>query len=132
MPDDNVATIRRLYDALEARDASVIQEVFAPDATIWQSPELPWGGDYEGHDGVFSFFLTLVEHIESEVTTESLFAAGDHVVQTGRTRGNVRANGASFDIPEVHVWELRDGKIVRYQSYIDTPAMLEALRRLQP
>jgi hypothetical protein len=30
MPDDNVATIRRLYDALEARDASVIQEVFAP------------------------------------------------------------------------------------------------------
>ena len=64
MPDDNVATIRRLYDALQARDASVIQEVFAPDATIWQSPELPWGGDYEGHDGVFTFFLTLVEHIE--------------------------------------------------------------------
>jgi SnoaL-like domain len=81
---------------------------------------------------VFTFFLTLVEHIESEVTTESLFAAGDHVVQTGRTRGTVRANGASFDIPEVHVWELRDGKIVQYQSYIDTPAMLEALRRLQP
>ena len=51
------------------------------------------------------------------------------VVQTGRTRGTVRANGASFDIPEVHVWELRDGKVVRYQVYIDTPAMLDALRR---
>ena len=129
MPDDNVATIRRLYDALSARDASVIQELFAPDATIWQSPELPWGGEYEGHDGVFTFFLSLVEHIESQVTTEALFAAGDHVVQTGRTRGTVRANGAPFDIPEVHVWELRDGRIVRYQSYIDTPAMLAALSR---
>jgi ketosteroid isomerase-like protein len=43
MPDDNVATIRRLYDALMARDAIVIQEIFAPDATISQSPELPWG-----------------------------------------------------------------------------------------
>jgi ketosteroid isomerase-like protein len=41
MPDDNVATIRRLYAALGARDANVIQEVFAPDAVIWQSPELP-------------------------------------------------------------------------------------------
>ena len=66
---------------------------------------------------MFTFFLTLVEHIESQVTTESLFAAGDHVVQTGRTRGTVKANGASFDIPEVHVWELRDGKVVRYQAY---------------
>jgi ketosteroid isomerase-like protein len=129
MPDDNVATIERVYHALAARDASAIQEVFAPDVTIRQSPELPWGGDYEGLDGAFTFFLTLVEHIESQVTTESLFAAGDHVVQTGRTRGTVRANGASFDIPEVHVWELRDGKVVRYQVYIDSPAMLEALRR---
>ena len=129
MPDNNVATIRRLYDALSARDANVIQELFVPDATIWQSPQLPWGGEYEGHDGVFTFFVALVEHIESQVTTESLFAAGDHVVQTGRTRGTVRANGAPFDIPEVHVWELRDGRIVRFQLYIDTPAMLAALSR---
>lgn len=129
MPDDNVPTIERVYQALAARDANVIREVFAPDVTIRQSPELPWGGDYEGIDGAFTFFLTLVEHIESQVTTESLFASGDHVVQTGRTRGTVRANGASFDIPEVHVWELRDGKVVRYQVYIDTPAMLDALGR---
>jgi uncharacterized protein len=39
----------------------------------------------------------------------------------------VLENGASFDIPEVHVWELRDGKIVRFQVYIDTPAMLDVL-----
>jgi hypothetical protein len=129
MPDDNIDAIRRVYDALASRDASAIQEVFAPDVTIRQSPELPWGGDYEGLDGAFTFFLTLVEHIESQVTTDSLFAADDHVVQTGRTRGTVRANGASFDIPEVHVWELRDGKVVRYQVYIDTPAMLDALGR---
>jgi ketosteroid isomerase-like protein len=129
MGHENIDTIRRVYEAMKARDADVMQRLFADDISVWQSPELPWGGEYEGHDGVFTFFLTLVEHIESQVTTESLFAAGDHVVQTGRTRGAVRANGASFDIPEVHVWELRDGKVVRYQSYIDTPAMLEALNQ---
>ena len=48
MPDNNVATIRRLYDALSARDANVIQELFAPDAMIWQSPQLPWGGEPRG------------------------------------------------------------------------------------
>jgi uncharacterized protein len=126
--DDNLATIKRVYDALTTRNMDVIQELFAPDIAIWQSPELPWGGDYHGHDGTFTFFLKLIEHIESRVTTESLFAAGDHVVQTGRTRGKTVANGAAFDVPEVHVWELRDGKVIRFTVYIDTPAMLAALR----
>jgi uncharacterized protein len=125
---DNIATIQRVYDAFKTRDANVFQELFAPDIKIWQSPELPWGGEYEGHDGAFTFLLKLVEHSESQVTTESMFAAGDHVVQTGRTRGKVLANGATFDVPEVHVWELRDGKVVRFQVYIDTPAMVAALR----
>jgi uncharacterized protein len=127
MADENIAIIQRVYDAMKNRDATVMQELFAEDVVVRQSPEVPWGGEYEGMDGAFTFFLKLVEHIESQVTTESLFAAGDHVVQTGRTRGKVLENGASLDIPEVHVWELRDGKIVRFQVYIDTPAMLDVL-----
>ena len=127
--DENIDVIRRVYDAMKNRDANAMQELFDDDVHVWQSPELPWGGDYEGRDGAFTFFLTLVEHIQSQVTTENLFAAGDHVVQTGRTRGTVTANGAAFDVPEVHVWKLRDGKVVRFRVYIDTPAMLDTLGR---
>jgi ketosteroid isomerase-like protein len=129
MSRDHLDTIRRVYEAMTSRDANTMQELFAPDITLRQSPELPWGGEYEGIDGAFTFFLKLVEHIDSQVTTESLFAAGDHVVQSGRTRGAVRANGASFDVAEVHVWELRNGKVIGFQAYIDTPAMLDALGR---
>jgi hypothetical protein len=75
MTADNIATVQRVYDAFKTRDTSVIQKVFAPDITISQSPELPWGGEYRGHDGAFTFFLKLLENIESQVTTESLFAA---------------------------------------------------------
>jgi uncharacterized protein len=127
MSADNLDAVRRVYEAMKSRDASAMQELFAEDIKIRQSPELPWGGEYDGIDGAFTFFLTLVEHIDSQVTTESLFAAGDHVVQTGRTRGTVVANGASFDVAEVHVWEVRGGKIVGFQAYIDTPAILDAL-----
>ena len=129
MNQQNIDVIERVYEAMKKRDAGVMQELFAEDIHVWQSPDLPWGGDYEARDGAFTFFLNLVEHIHSQVTTESLFAAGNHVVQTGRTRGTVVANGAPFDIPEVHVWELRDGKVVEFRAYIDTPAMLEALSR---
>jgi len=33
-------------------------------------------------------------------------------------------------VPEVHVWTLRDGKVTAAEFYIDTPAMLSALRRV--
>jgi uncharacterized protein len=125
----NLATIRRLYEAFDARDSSAISELFAEDVELWQTPELPWGGSFRGHEGVFSHFLTLIAHINSRLVHESLFVAGDHVLQSGRSWGTVVANGASFDVAEVHVWVLRDDKIVRYEGYVDTPAMLDALGR---
>jgi ketosteroid isomerase-like protein len=127
--DDNLETVRQVYEAFNARNMDVIQRFFAEDVEVFQTPEVPWGGKYRGHRGLYSFLLKIVEHVNTQVVPESRFAAGDHVVQTGRLQGTVHANGASFDVPAVHVWELRDGLVVRYESYIDTPALLEALAR---
>ncbi len=44
-------------------------------------------------------------------------------------RGKVHANGASFDLAVVHIWELRNAQVIRYQAYMDTPGMLEVLAR---
>jgi ketosteroid isomerase-like protein len=41
--------------------------------------------------------------------------------------GTVNASGAAFSIDEVHVFTVADGVIVRFEAYIDTPAMLDAL-----
>ena len=58
------------------------------------------------------------------MTTENLFAAGDHVIQTGRTRATVVATGAAFNMPKA-----RDSKVVALRPLRDTPAMLAALGR---
>ncbi|MEV6771858.1 hypothetical protein AB0N05_24860 [Nocardia sp. NPDC051030] len=65
-------------------------------------------------------------NIDSKVVAERIFAAGDDVIQIGRTVGSTK-NGTAFDIPEVHIWHLRTGLVARYDAYIDTPAMLAAL-----
>jgi uncharacterized protein len=129
MKDRNLATVQGVYEAFAARDMQRISEYFADDVEVSQSPEVPWGGNYRGLEGLFSFLLKLIEHVESHVVTENLFAAGDHVVLTGRSQGRVVGSDATFDMPIVHLWTLRDGKVVRYESYIDTPAMLDALGR---
>ena len=101
--------------------------LMSKDVEIVQSPELPWGGNYRGHDGVRQFFAKLLEHVDSQVEIERLIDSGEHVVAIGRTVGKTREKSLEFDVPVVHVWTLAQGQIVRFQPYIDNATMLAAL-----
>ena len=135
MPDEravmeaNVEVVRRMYEAFAATDLETILAVTDPGIEVVQTPLLPWGGEFHGQEGLGEFFGKLTGAISSRVTIHNVFAAGDQVVQVGRTAGTVNATGAEFDVDEVHVLTLRDGKVVRFAATIDTPAMLDALRQ---
>ncbi len=49
-----------------------------------------------------------------------MVAAGDTVLVEGRCRATARATGKPLDAQVAHVFDLRDGKIVRFQQYTDT------------
>jgi ketosteroid isomerase-like protein len=123
----NVEIIEAVYAAMKDGDVEAVLARCAPDVTITQTDELPWGGHFVGRDGVLDFATKLVSTITSQVEHEALFEAGDRVVQRGRTRGTVNATGVEFDVAEVHIWTVRDGKAVAAEFHIDTPAMLAAL-----
>jgi ketosteroid isomerase-like protein len=123
----DVEVVRAIYEAMAARDLNRLLELIDPECVVTQDPALPWGGRHVGHDGFGHFALTLTGTIDSAVTIEALFLADSEVVQFGRTKGTVRANGATFDIPEVHRWKVRDGRAVSAHFAIDTEAMLQAL-----
>ncbi len=123
----NLAVIQQVYEAFETGDFATVLGLCDPEVTVTQDEALPWGGHYTGPDGVATFGLALAGAIASTVKIESLFESGDRVVQCGRTRGTVNATGATFDIPETHIWTLRDRRIVAAEFYIDSAAMLAAL-----
>jgi ketosteroid isomerase-like protein len=123
----DVEVVRQVYAAMANGDVEGLLELIDVTCVVTQDPRLPWGGRHAGHDGFATFALTLRDAIDSAVTTEAVFAADDEVLQYGRTRGTVRATGTAFDIPEVHRWTVRHGKVVAAHFAIDTPAMLQAL-----
>lgn len=125
----NIGIIKELYAAFAAGDVDRILELCDPDCVVIQDDALPWGGRYEGLDGVATFGLALGGTVDSVVTSDGLFEAGDRVIQFGRSRGKVLANGAVFDMPEVHVWTLRDGMVTTAEFYTDSHAMLNALNK---
>ena len=119
--------VTAIYDAFARRDLEAVLALTSPDIVVTQDPALPWGGRFEGHDGLGRFVMALLGSIDSAVTVEAIFQAGDQVVQYGRTAGTVRSTGAAFDIPECHVWRVEDGVAVEAQYFIESAAMLEAL-----
>lgn len=127
MPEDNVELIRRGYEAYARRDFPSVFALLHPDIEIYQTELLPWGGTYRGHQQAREFFRKLSEHTEGEPEPTEFISAGDDVVAVGRLRGRVRANGQSYDLAIVHLWSVKEGQIVRFAAYIDTPGMLSAM-----
>jgi ketosteroid isomerase-like protein len=123
----DVDVVREIYDCMATRDLERLVQLIDESCVITQDPVLPWGGRFEGHDGFATFAMTLVGTITSAVTIEALFACDGDVIQFGRTKGTVNANGAEFDVAEVHRWTLRDGRAVRAHFSIDNDAMLAAI-----
>jgi ketosteroid isomerase-like protein len=127
MAPSPIDIVRSLYDAFGRRDVQAVFALFSPEIEITQSPELPWGGRYHGHDGAGQFFAKLTSHINSIVEIERLIASGEQVTVIGWTQGTVNATGAKFRVPIAHIWTLRDGRVVQVQFLIDNPTMLAAL-----
>jgi uncharacterized protein len=119
--------VREIYDAFARRDGAAILARLHADVEFLQTDLLPWGGRFRGHDGAREFFDRLRNAVDSAVTVERFIDAGDHVAVTGRTRGRSRGGGTAFDVAIVHVWTVRDGRISRFEAYIETPPMLAAL-----
>lgn len=128
-PTTALEVVVAIYDAFARKDLEVVLALTSPDIVVTQDPALPWGGRFEGHDGLGRFVMALLGSIDSAVTIEAIFQAGDHVVQYGRTAGTVRSSGVRFDIPECHLWRVEGGVAVEAQYFIDSTAMLEALHR---
>ena len=62
------------------------------------------------------------------VTPSNVIDGGDAVAVEGRYTGTVKATGARLDAQFVHVYGMRDGKIVRFQQYTDTAQWASAGR----
>ena len=127
MSDSNTELISGLYAAFGRGDIPAILEMLDPDIS-WHAPlTLPHGGDFSGRDGVGGFFAGLGETWDGlELELEDLVGSGDRVVALARIQGTLRATGERTGYASAHCWTIRDGSIVRFDEYVDTPLSLPA------
>jgi ketosteroid isomerase-like protein len=121
---DNAAIIRGVYDAFLRGDVTAVVAAMhaqiewneAEHITYW--PGAPFIGPHAILTGVFARLPHDFDHFRIELSR--LAAAGDTVLVEARYRAIAKATGKPLDAQAAHVWDLRDGKIVRFQEYCDT------------
>jgi ketosteroid isomerase-like protein len=131
MSQENVEAFKRAIEAYNRRDVEALLDEL--DNEIEWRPVLPvvLGGDetvYRGHDGVRQLLRDLDEVLaERQLDFSEIRDVGDHVVATGSLRIRGKSSGALSESPFGCVAELRNGRAIRIQTYLDPSEALERL-----
>lgn len=132
MTDHNIATVRSFYDSLAAGDLEKVFANFAAEIDWREADGFPYGdrNPYRSPEEVAEGVLARIgrDWEGFAISTERYIGEGDRVILFGRYSGTNRATGKSIDLPMIHAWTLRDGKIVAFQQYTDTALVQEAMR----
>jgi hypothetical protein len=123
MSDQDVEMIRGAYDKFAERDVPAVLAAFDPEIA-WTEPgggKAP-SGTFNGPEAVANgVFATIGEHFEEYNVTPSEFNdEGDRVIVRGRITGRNKS-GAALDVGFEHTFEMRDGKIARFENKVDDP-----------
>lgn len=132
----NADAVRRLFRAVERRDPEGLWRGYDGSVAIHEPPSLPYGGDYQGPDGVQRHtlgYLDAWELLQGDAERRldpEVIAAGDRVAVLYRQRGRDPETGESFDAPAVAVYRLANGRVVESRMFhFDTTAVAAFLRR---
>jgi ketosteroid isomerase-like protein len=121
---DNATIIRGIYEALARGDVAAVLGAIDEQAE-WNEAEhfTLWpGGPFIGPQAVLTGVIARIPQLLDGfvIDVSRVVAAGDTVLVEARYKGTAKATGTPIDAQVAHVWDLRDGKIVRFQQYTDT------------
>ena len=128
MSEENVATVRAIWDAVNRGD---LDEAFkyAPDDFVadWSSSEAPESGVYRGREAVKARFERTVEvWSEMEYFETEIIDSGDQVVRVGGVRARGRGSGAEVSAEGAQIWTFQGGTPTSVRLYQSKAEALEA------
>lgn len=128
---ENKLVVKEGYQKFKNKDIAGILELFADDIE-WEgarSEYIPFSGVYRGKQQAAQYFALMDQAQESQsFEPQEFIAEGDKVVVMGQSKWTVKATGQTYENPWVHIFTLREGKVVKFQQYNDTAAAQEAFR----
>jgi hypothetical protein len=129
--ETNTQIVQSGYEKFGSGDIEGLLNLFSDDIE-WTVPDIegaPFAGTRSGKEEVGLFFRQLNEAEEiTRFEPLEFIAERDKVVVLGYSASTVRATGRSYETDWVHVFHLRDGKVVEFQEFFDNAAATKAFQ----
>ena len=122
MTMNNVDLVAGVYAAFGRGDVPKVLGAMHPQIQWTETAGYKYGGIFRGPQAVLeNVFAKIQVDFESfSIDVERMIDAGDVVVVQAHYVGKGKATGKSVRAAVAHVLEVSDGKIVRFDQYVDS------------
>ena len=124
---DNTKVVQEAYAAFGRGDVQGILDRL-DDGIVWQGvygagSNVPMGGERRGKPAVAEFFTQVAAHVNfTRFEPKEFVATGDMVVTLGHYTAKTSAN-KEFDSDFAMVFTMRNGKVTKFQEFLNTAAL---------
>lgn len=128
--------MRSAYDVVkahyDANDRCDIEGILADITATTQWTEMagfPCAGTYVGPEAIVkNVFMALGAQFDDYTfKLEQLLDAGDHAIGIGDYSARHKKTGKAMTARVVHVWQVRDGKVARFEQFTDTLLVAQSM-----
>ncbi|MFD9355074.1 nuclear transport factor 2 family protein [Streptomyces sp. NPDC060031] len=123
------AVVRRQYLASAAGDLQALRATLADDVEWTEMAGFPLAGTYRTPEGVTS---AVMERLAADwdgwtAHDDTYVTEGEHVVVLARYTATHKATGKPLDVRVAHHFTVRAGRIVRFEQFVDTAKVRDAM-----
>jgi uncharacterized protein len=134
MVHDSIDIAKLLYASFRRQDAESVLDLFADNAMLHgptsSTKILPWGGTYNGRQGIEKFFKRLGEGLDIEqFDIIDFIVEREKVVVLGFIGGKARMTQKPFETYFAHIIRVdrNNGKIVEFRVFNDSASLAQAI-----
>lgn len=125
----NLEVTRATYEGSSEENGQNLLTVLSPDVEWEEAAGFLYAGTYVGPEALFAgvFQRLATEWISYRAVVHTYLAEGNRVAAFGWYSGTYRATCKSMQASFAHLYELKDGKIIRMTQYVDSAMVQKAL-----
>ena len=127
----NLEIVKSTYEGKTSEENGRNLAMYVADDISWtEAKGFPYAGTYTGLESVTRNVFSRLgsEWIDYKFTPEDYVSAGDNVVAYGTYTGTYKRTGKAFAARVAHIWKLKDSKIIRFEQFVDSQPVNDAMK----
>lgn len=122
--------VKRHYEASDRGDLDGMMADIGPETRWTEAEGFPCAGTYVGREAIIQgVFVVLGDKFDGfSFTLERLLDAGTTAIGLGSYKATSKETGKSFTARVAHVWDVKNGKVTRFEQFTDTAIVANAMR----